>query len=120
MPMPRSLGSSQVTFLPLMKIWPVETSSNPAMQLRSVDFPHPDSPSSTRNSPSGMSISSDLRTSIEPKLSDTFLTATLVMRSALHGAGRDAAHEEFSGDEIDNQRHEAGDDSGRHVNIILL
>ena len=22
MPMPRSLGSSQVTFLPLMKIWP--------------------------------------------------------------------------------------------------
>ena len=24
MPMPRSLGSSQVTFLPLMKIWPAD------------------------------------------------------------------------------------------------
>ena len=29
MPMPRSLGSSQVTFLPEMKIWPPDTSSKP-------------------------------------------------------------------------------------------
>ncbi len=34
MPMPRSLGSSQVTFLLPMMIWPSETSSRPAMQLR--------------------------------------------------------------------------------------
>src|SRR5580765_2297480 len=104
MPMPRSLGSSQVTFLPLMNIWPVETSRRPAMQLSRVDLPHPDSPSSTRNSPCGMSMSSDFNTSIEPKLSDTFLTATLVIASALHRAGSDAAHEEFSGDEIDDER----------------
>ena len=52
MPMPRSLGSSQVTFLPLMKIWPSKTSSRPAMQLSKVDLPQPDGPSSTMNSPS--------------------------------------------------------------------
>ena len=55
MPMPRSLGSSQVTFLPLMKIWPSETSSRPAMQLSKVDLPQPDGPSSTMNSPSATS-----------------------------------------------------------------
>src|SRR5258707_15683964 len=98
----------------------METSSSPAMQLSSVDFPHPDSPRSTRNSPCGMSMSSDFRTSTAPKLSDTFLTATLVMRSALHSAGRDAAHEKFSGDEVNDQRHQAGDDGGRHVDVVFL
>ncbi len=66
MPMPRSLGSSQVTFLPLMKIWPSDTSSSPAMQLSSVDLPQPEGPSSTRNSPSAMSRSSDFNTCTAP------------------------------------------------------
>ena len=61
MPMPRSFGSSQVTFLPLMKIWPSETSSSPAMQLSRVDLPQPDGPSSTMNSPSATSRLSDLQ-----------------------------------------------------------
>ena len=52
MPMPRSFGSSQVTFLPLMKICPSVMSSRPAMQLSSVDLPQPDGPSRTMNSPS--------------------------------------------------------------------
>ena len=51
MPMPRSLGSSQVTFLPEMKIWPSLTSSRPAMQLSRVDLPQPEGPSRTMNSP---------------------------------------------------------------------
>ena len=51
MPMPRSLGSSQVTFLPEMKIWPAEMSSSPAIQFRRVDLPQPEGPSSTMNSP---------------------------------------------------------------------
>ena len=55
MPMPRSFGSSQVTFLPLMKICPSVMSRRPAMQLSSVDLPQPDGPSSTMNSPSAMS-----------------------------------------------------------------
>ena len=52
MPMPRSLGSSQVTFLPLMKTCPSVMSSSPAMQLSRVDLPQPDGPSRTMNSPS--------------------------------------------------------------------
>ena len=44
MPMPRSFGSSQVTFLPLIQIWPSVMSSRPAMQLSSVDLPQPDGP----------------------------------------------------------------------------
>ena len=64
MPMPRSFGSSQVTFLPLMKIWPAETSSRPAMQLSKVDLPQPDGPSSTMNSPSATSRLSFFSTSI--------------------------------------------------------
>ena len=62
MPMPRSLGSSQVTFLPLMKICPSVMSRRPAMQLSSVDLPQPDGPSSTMNSPSAMSRLSLLST----------------------------------------------------------
>jgi hypothetical protein len=42
MPMPRSLGSDQVTLLPPMKIWPSEMSSRPAMQLSKVDLPQPE------------------------------------------------------------------------------
>ena len=79
MPMPRSFGSSQVTFLPLMKIWPAETSSSPAMQLSRVDLPQPDGPSSTMNSPSATSMLSFFSTSIEPKFSDRSRTSTLVI-----------------------------------------
>ena len=51
MPMPRSFGSSQVTFLPSIQICPALMSSRPAMALSSVDLPQPDGPSSTMNSP---------------------------------------------------------------------
>ena len=50
MPMPRSFGSSQVTFLPPIQICPALTSIRPAMALSRVDLPQPDGPSSTRNS----------------------------------------------------------------------
>ena len=68
MPMPRSLGSSQVTFLPLMKICPSVMSSRPAMQLSSVDLPQPDGPSSTMNSPSATSRLRFFRTLTVPKV----------------------------------------------------
>ena len=79
MPMPRSLGSSQVTFLPLMKIWPSDTSSRPAMQLSRVDLPQPDGPSRTMNSPSSTSILRSFRTETLPKLRDRSFTETLVI-----------------------------------------
>jgi len=99
------LGSSQVTFLPLMKIGRgnIEQSGD---AMSSVDF-HIRFAQKHQEFALGISMSSDLSTSTAPKLSDTFLTATLVMRSALHGAGRDAAHEKFSGNEVNHQRHQA-------------
>ena len=51
MAMPRSLGSSQVTLRSPIQIWPVSTSSRPAIALSRVDLPQPDGPSRTRNSP---------------------------------------------------------------------
>ena len=42
MPMPRSFGSSQVTFLPPIQICPASMSSRPAMAFSSVDLPQPD------------------------------------------------------------------------------
>ena len=56
MPMPRSFGSSQVTLRPSIQTWPALTSSRPAMALSSVDFPQPDGPSRTMNSPFSISI----------------------------------------------------------------
>ena len=69
MPIPRSDGSAQVTFLPLMKICPPEMSRIPAMQFRSVDFPQPEEPRKTRNSPSPTSRFRVFSTSSAPKLS---------------------------------------------------
>src|SRR5262245_58617588 len=118
MPMPRSFGSSQVTFLPLMKIWPAETSSSPAMQLSRVDLPQPEGPRSTMNSPSATSRVSFFKTSTAPKLSDRSRTRTLVIRSALHRARRDAAHEPPAGDEIDGERYGGRQDRRRHIDVV--
>ncbi|MNT95058.1 hypothetical protein D3C72_2368640 [compost metagenome] len=78
MPMPRSFGSSQVTFRSLMKICPSVGSSRPAMQLRSVDLPQPEEPSRTRNSPSRMSRFRSSRTVTAPNESDRSLIDTLL------------------------------------------
>ena len=79
MPMPRSLGSSQVTFFPEIQISPSEMSRSPAMALRSVDFPQPDGPSRTRNSP--FATSKDMRSSTrsEPNSMTRSRTETLVV-----------------------------------------
>jgi hypothetical protein len=61
--MSRSGGSSWVTSSPPIDTVPALTFSRPAMQRSSVDFPHPDGPTSTMNSPS-------------PTCSDTSSTAT--------------------------------------------
>src|SRR5690606_13393098 len=107
MPMPRSLGSSQVTFLPLMKIWPPETSSRPAMQLSRVDLPQPEGPSRTTNSPCSMSRLRVSSTLTLPKLSDRSRMETLCcIVLSLHGAGGDAANEQLAGHKIDDQGHQ--------------
>src|SRR5215217_9053669 len=120
MPMPRSLGSSQVTFLPPMKIWPSETSSRPAMQLSKVDFPQPEGPSSTMNSPWAMSRLRCSSTLTLPKLSDRSRMETLCcIGLPLHRTGSDAADEPLAGDEIDRERHEASQDGRGHVHVVF-
>ena len=57
MPMPRSAGSSQVTFLSPIQICPASMSSRPAMAFSSVDLPQPEAPRRTMNSPASTSRS---------------------------------------------------------------
>ncbi|MNU09820.1 hypothetical protein D3C72_2566080 [compost metagenome] len=61
MAMSRSFGSRSLTILPPMRISPAEISSRPAIILSSVDFPQPDGPTSTTNSPSLMVRSTPCR-----------------------------------------------------------
>ena len=53
--MSRSFGGRCDTSLPEIRISPSSTSSNPANIRNAVDFPHPDGPTNTRNSPSATS-----------------------------------------------------------------
>src|SRR5690606_6884546 len=108
-------GSSQVTFLPPMKICPSETSSRPAMQFSKVDLPQPEGPSSTMNSPWAMSRLRFWRTLTLPKLSERSRMETLCfIKLSLHRTGGDAADEPFAGYEIDGQRHESCENGGGH------
>src|SRR6056297_2293009 len=42
------------------------------------------------------------------------------MGSAFHRTGGDAADEEFTGEEVDDQRHEAGQQRRGHVDVVFL
>ena len=55
MAMPRSFGSISVTRLRSIQISPLVTRSSPATIRSSVDFPQPDGPTMTINSPSATS-----------------------------------------------------------------
>ena len=57
MAMSRSLGATSLTTLSPIIIVPSVMSSRPAIILRTVDLPHPEGPTSTRNSPSSISRS---------------------------------------------------------------
>src|SRR5713226_9386147 len=64
----RSFGDRSVTVRSPIEISPAVTSSSPATNLRTVDFPHPDGPTSTMNSPSAISReSSSTATTSAPK-----------------------------------------------------
>src|SRR5262245_30372384 len=71
------------------------------------------------NSPSRTSRSRSRSTLRWPKETPSFLTETCTIALALHRARGDAAHEQPAGDEIDGERHEAGEDGCRHVDVIF-
>src|SRR3546814_6202908 len=66
--MPRCYGAREVTSRAPMTMRPAVSSSSPATARNSVDFPHPDGPTITVNSPSATSIDMSFRTSVAPKL----------------------------------------------------
>src|SRR5689334_23113469 len=109
MPIPRSLGSDQVTFLSEIQISPSMISIRPAMAFRRVDLPQPDGPRRTTNSPRPTSRSSFSITLTAPNSIARSLIATDVCMSlSLDGASGDAAHEPASGEEVAQQRHGGG------------
>ena len=55
--MSRSFGGTVVTSSSPIRIEPWSVGSRPASMRNVVDFPHPDGPTSTRNSPSAMARS---------------------------------------------------------------
>ena len=67
MAMPRELGSRSVTSSPSIEIRPEDTSSNPAIILKTVDLPQPEGPTSTVKEPLSTVKSRFGITSVEPK-----------------------------------------------------
>ena len=67
MEMPRSEGASHVTSRPPMAMAPSVRFSRPAIIRSRVDFPHPDGPTKTQNSPSATSRLTPWMTGTSPK-----------------------------------------------------
>ena len=63
---PRSAGPVSLTRLPSMDSSPSVISSSPAIMRRSVDFPQPEGPTKTMNSPRRISRSMPLITVTAP------------------------------------------------------
>src|SRR5262245_16221089 len=71
MAMPRCAGGRSLTTSPSKVMVPPVTSSRPAMRRSNVDFPQPEGPTTTTNSPEPMSRFTSLITSVVP---NAFLT----------------------------------------------
>ena len=67
MAMSRSFGGTLLTTRPAIAISPEVIVSSPAIMASSVDFPQPDGPTSTMNSPGSTSRSTPFSTSTVPK-----------------------------------------------------
>ncbi len=63
---PRCLGGSRLTTLPPMLQVPSDISSSPAIILRRVDFPEPEGPTRTANSPALIFSETFRMTGVDP------------------------------------------------------
>ncbi len=83
MPTPRSAGGiSFIRVSPIIKS-PLVMVSSPAIMRSRVDFPQPDGPTKTTNSPSSMSRLISFDTTTSPQAFVTFLSCTLAMPFSL-------------------------------------
>src|SRR5215204_4998261 len=103
----RSPGARWLTTRSPMSTRPEVTSSNPAIIRIAVDLPHPDGPTSTRNSPSAISRSSSGITTTLPNSLRTRSNVTPAM-SDLHERVGPRQHQVRRGEEGE------GDGEGEH------
>src|SRR5260221_2190225 len=88
--MSRSFDSVSLTTRASIEIVPPLTSSSPASMRSRVDFPHPEGPTRTMNSPSWMSKLNPWITFVAPNDFSMSRNDTEAMASALDRAGGDA------------------------------
>src|SRR5580704_6091524 len=114
--MSRSFGATELTNRPSMRISPDEIVSRPATIASRVDLPQPEGPTSAMNSPVRASRSTPLRTSSEPKLLRNFeMVSDDMPAPSLDCSLRQAPHEIFSAEQIDQQRGNRADQyAGAH------
>src|SRR6476661_4756100 len=91
--MSRLEGCRSLTTWPPILISPELIDSRPAIVLSKVDLPQPDGPTRTRKPPFSSEMSIPLRISRAPKRLRSERISTVAMRSSLHCAGHQAAHE---------------------------
>ena len=84
MAMPRLAGGRLSTTWPPMLMCPEVCVSSPAMIRSSVDLPQPEAPTKTMNSPSAMSRSTPLSTSVLPNDLRTWSILSLAMMAVLY------------------------------------
>src|ERR1700676_5002705 len=122
MAMSRSFGGRSSTAKPPIRIVPPVAVSRPAISLRRVDFPQPEGPTRTMNSPSSMVRSMPWRTFTVPNALRTPLISIEAMPAsflALDRAGGQALHEVFlDEDEEQERRDERHDSRGHHLSEV--
>src|SRR3712207_2447702 len=110
MPRLRASGGRKTFRSVSTKVWsarairPEVGCSRPAMQLRVVDFPHPDGPSRVKNSPSSMVTETPLRTETSPnclRRSETMTSGILaaLLEEESGDAGEGGRDEDLDGRE---------------------
>ena len=81
---PRSRAATPFTTRPSSMTWPPLMTSSPAIIRSRVDFPHPDGPTNTTNSPSSMSSDAPWMTATEPYRFDTSRRAIAPIAPSLY------------------------------------
>src|ERR1700683_2427689 len=115
----RSFGSRNVTSRPSINIRPEDCMTSPARIFSKVDFPQPEGPSRTTNSPSSIfrfSLSKTVKPPNDFEAVSNWIVG--IRRSSLDRSSRNSLHEETTQHEVDRQRGNRGFQSRGHVHVI--
>src|SRR5262252_10301350 len=90
---------------------PLVGPSSPAIRLRVVVLPHPDGPTNTVNSPSGMTRSTSRTARVVPNVLLSFARRTPATALFPDQAEAEAAHQMLLDDEAEHDHRQGGDGS---------